>query len=194
VRRILLAAAGALLAAWLASFTTVAIGARRDTAARADAIIVLGAAQYNGRPSPVFKARLDQAARLWRARLAPLVVVTGGVGQRDTVSEAAVARRYLLEAGLPDSAIEEQAVGRSSEPSLRAAARHVHQAHGRRVILVSDGFHLVRLSVLARRMGLEPTCSPAVGSPIRASWRRELGYLLAESVKTPVAFLITRGS
>lgn len=192
MRRFLIAAALVVGAAWLASFVAVAVTARRDTAAPADAIIVLGAAQYNGRPSPVLRARLDHAAALYRRRLAPTVVVTGGVGAGDSLSEAAVGRRYLLEAGLPDSAVAAEATGRSSEPSLRAAAQLVREAHGRRVILVSDGFHMLRLAVVAHRLGLEPSCSPAPGSPIRASLRREIGYLLAESVKAPIAFLLTR--
>lgn len=193
MRRFLIAAALAAGAVWVTSFVAVTIGARRDTAAPADAIVVLGAAQYNGRPSPVFKARLDHAATLYRRGLAPLVVVTGGVGAGDTLSEAAVGRRYLLDAGITDSAVAIEATGRSTEPSLRTVAQHVRDARGRRVILVSDGFHMVRLAVLARRFGLEPRCSPAPDSPIRASLRREIGYLLAESLKTPVAFLITRG-
>jgi uncharacterized SAM-binding protein YcdF (DUF218 family) len=192
VRRLLFAAALAAGAVWVTSFAAVALSARRDTAGSADAIVVLGAAQYNGRPSPVFKARLDHAAALYRRGLAPLVMVTGGVGAGDTLSEAAVGRRYLIEAGLPEGAVAIEATGRTSEQSLRAAARHVRDAGGSRVILVSDGFHMLRLAVLARRFGLEPKRSPAPDSPIRASLRREVGYLLAESFKAPIAFLLTR--
>lgn len=191
MRRVLAAALGAVALAWAASLVLVVRGARHDAAAPAGAIIVLGAAQYDGRPSPVLRARLDHAAALWRRGLAPLVIVTGGVGTGDTTSEAAVGRRYLHDLGLPDSAVVAEAAGRASEPSLRAAALLV-PGGDRRVVLVSDGFHMQRLSVIARRLGLEPLGSPAPGSPIRANRRRELGYLLAESVKWPVAFIFTR--
>ena len=191
MRRVLAAIVSAAAVAWASSLVLVLRAARRDDAAPARAIIVLGAAQYDGRPSPVLRARLDHAAVLWRRGLVPLVILTGGVGAGDTTSEAAVGRRYLREAGLPDSALVAEATGRASEPSLRAAVAHVPGSHPR-VILVSDGFHMLRLSVIARRLGLVPLGSPAPGSPIRANRRRELGYLLAESVKWPVAFILTR--
>lgn len=191
MRRVVLATGFAIAAAWAVSLALVVRAARRDAAAPARAIIVLGAAQWDGRPSPVLRARLAHAAALWRRGLAPLVIVTGGVGAGDTTSEAAVGGRWLREAGLPDSALVVEATGRATEPSLRAAAAHVPGPHPR-VILVSDGFHMQRLTVVARRLGLEPLCSPAAGSPIRANRRRELGYVLAESLKWPVAFLLTR--
>jgi uncharacterized SAM-binding protein YcdF (DUF218 family) len=192
MRKVGRAAFGALLAVWLGCLGAVALAARHDTAGPADAIVVLGAAQYNGRPSPVLKARLDQAADLFRRRLAPLVVVTGGVGAGDSLSEAAVGRHYLLEvAGLADSAVRAEDAGHSSDASLRAVARAIPTGR-RRVILVSDGFHMFRLGIIARRLGLDPLSSPAPTSPIRANRRRELGYMLAESVKAPAAFLLTR--
>jgi len=193
MRRVVGAVLGGLLAVWLACFAAAARSARQDTGGPAEIIVVLGAAQYNGRPSPVLKARLDQAADLFRRRLAPRVVVTGGVGERDSVSEAAVGRRYLVDvAGLPPDAVRAEDAGNTSEASLRAVARAM-PAGPRRVILVSDGFHMFRLGIIARRLGLEPRSSPAPTSPIRASRRRELGYMLGESVKAPVAFLTTRG-
>ncbi len=194
MRRAFLALLAVLLALWLASLAAVLLVSRRDRAGAANAIIVLGAAQYNGQPSPVFRARLDHAVALWRRGLAPVIVATGGVGARDTLSEAEVARRYLARQAVPDSAVAVEALGRRSEPSVRAAARLVRARYGRRVILVSDGFHMLRLTVIARRMGLEPLGSPAPTSPITKSRRREAGYLLAESVKVPIAFLLTRGS
>src|SRR5712691_4189106 len=94
-----------LLVGWAAVVVAVAVEGARDQATTADAIVVLGAAQYNGRPSPVFRARLDHAAALYQRGLAPVVLVTGGVGSGDTVSESEVGRRYLLKAGLPDGAV-----------------------------------------------------------------------------------------
>jgi uncharacterized SAM-binding protein YcdF (DUF218 family) len=194
MRRALWAAAALVAAAWAFSLIEVVAAARREEAAPADAIVVMGAAQYNGRPSPVFKARLDHAAALFRRHLAPRLVVAGGVGSADTVSEADVGRRYLLllAAGRDTAAVVAIGTGRSTEPSLRAAAEWIQAHGGHRVILVSDGFHMLRLGIIARRLDLLPLYSPARGSPIAANRRREITYLLAESVKAPLTFLLTR--
>jgi uncharacterized SAM-binding protein YcdF (DUF218 family) len=192
MRRFLATTAALLVAAWLISLVEVVIAARRDAAAPADAIVVMGAAQYNGHPSPVFKARLDHAAALFRRHLAPRLVVAGGVGAGDTVSEAAVGRRYLLTPGMDTTSVVAIGTGRSTEPSLRAAADWILSHGGRRVILVSDGFHMMRLCLIARRLGLVPLGSPARTSPIASNRRLELAYLLAESIKAPIAYLVTR--
>ena len=194
MRRVLWTAAALLVAAWIVSLVEVVIAARRDGAAPADAIVVMGAAQYNGRPSPVFKARLDQAAALFRRRLAPRLVVAGGVGSGETLSEAEVGRRYLLVPGMDTAAVVAIGTGRSTEPSLRAVAAWILARGARRVILVSDGFHMLRLCLTARRLGLQPFGSPARLSPIASNRRLEIGYLLAESVKAPIAYLLTRPS
>src|SRR5256886_15275258 len=107
-----------LLIGWAAVVITVAVTAVRDEATTADAIDGLGAAQYNGRPSPVFRARLDHAAALYQRGLAPVVLVTGGVGPGDTVSESEVGRRYLTKAGLPESAVIALAAGASTASSV----------------------------------------------------------------------------
>jgi len=192
MRRIVWAAGAVLLAAWIFSLFEVVAAARRERAAPADAIVVMGAAQYNGHPSPVFKARLDHAAALFRRHLAPRLIVAGGTGSGDTVSEAEVGRRYLLEPGGDSAAVVAIGTGRSTEPALRAAAAWIRERGGHRVILVSDGFHMLRLSLIARRLGLQPLPSPARASPIAANRRLEITYLLAESIKAPLAFLLTR--
>lgn len=192
MRRAVVAIVFVLAVLWLVSLAAVVRASRRDTAAPADAIVVLGAAQYDGRPSPVLRARLDHAATLFRRGLAPLVIVTGGVGTGDTVSEAVVGKRYLVAAGLPVAAVEAESAGRTSAASVRAAARRLQESGGTRAVFVSDGFHLLRLGFLAHRNGLHPFSSPAPLSPITSNSRRELGYLLAESVKAPVALLFGR--
>jgi uncharacterized SAM-binding protein YcdF (DUF218 family) len=191
MRRVVVVGLLVLVALWLASLGAVVWASRHDAARPADAIVVLGAAQYNGRPSPVLKARLDHAARLFRLHFAPRVIVTGGVGIGDSVSEAVVARRYLIETGIPESAVRADTAGRTSEASLRAVSADL-PVGGRKVILVSDGFHMFRLGIIARRVGLSPLGSPAPRSPIRASRRTEALYLLAESFKAPAAFFVTR--
>ncbi len=192
MRRLLLALALAVVVAWLASLGAVLAAAHRDEAAAADAIVVMGAAQYDGRPSPVFRARLDHAAALFRRHLAPEVIVTGGTGTGDTVSEAVVGRRYLVAAGLPADAVAAESAGRTSAPSVAAAAARVRRGGGTRLIFVSDGFHMLRLAFLARRFGVHALGSPAPDSPILSNSRREIAYLLAESVKAPAALLFAR--
>ncbi len=192
MRRPVLLTVVALGAVWLVSLGTVVAASKRDAAGPSDAIVVLGAAQYNGRPSPVLKARLDHAVELYRRGLAPFIIVTGGVGAGDTLSEAAVAERFLWGEGIPGPAILKDDAGRSSVASLRAAARQIRARSGRTVLLVSDGFHMLRLTIIARRLGLEPRPSPATASPISTSLRLEIPYLLAESFKAPIAYLVTR--
>lgn len=192
MRRAVVVLALLVVLAWLASLGAVLAAAHRDEAAPADAIVVMGAAQYDGRPSPVFKARLDHAAALFRRHLAPEVIVTGGTGEGDTVSEAAVGRRYLLAAGLSAGAVTAESAGRTSAPSVAAAAERVRGRGGSRLLFVSDGFHMLRLAFLARRNGVHALGSPAPGSPIRSNSRREIAYLLAESVKAPAALLFAR--
>jgi len=192
MRRALAVLALVVVLAWLVSLGAVLAAAHRDEAAPADAIVVMGAAQYDGRPSPVFRARLEHAAALFRRRLAPEVIVTGGTGAGDTVSEAVVGRRYLIAAGLPAAAVTAESAGRTSAPSVAAAAQRVRRRGGSRLLFVSDGFHMLRLAVLAGRNGVHALGSPAPGSPIRSHSRLELGYLLAESVKAPAALLFAR--
>jgi len=150
---------------------------------------VLGAAQYNGRPSPVFKARLDHAATLYLRGFAPVVLVTGGVGARDSLSEAEVGRRYLRNLGVPPEAAIALPIAATSYESIDRVADWFAGKSSRRVILVSDGFHMLRLRIVATRKGLIPYTSPAPGSPIRASPRRNAGFILAEGIKVPIAWL-----
>jgi uncharacterized SAM-binding protein YcdF (DUF218 family) len=175
--------------AWAAVVVTVAVHAARDEATGADAIAVLGAAQYNGRPSPVFRARLDHAAALYQRSLAPVILVTGGVGERDTLNEANVGRDYLLRLGLPGDVVVPLAGGDDTYASI-AQVRHWFEGRdSKRVLLVSDGFHMLRLQIIARRLGLVPYTSPATGSPIHANLRRNTGYLFAEGFKVPFTWL-----
>jgi len=166
----------------------VLIMARRDQRRPADAIVVLGAAQYNGHPSPVLKARLDHAYDLYHAGLARLVVVTGGIGQGDRVSEAAAGRQYLVGIGVPADSVVLEA-GTTTAASMDAVAGYLHHAGITRVLLVSDPFHLARLHLEAWRVGLEAYTSPTTSSPISRNFSAELGYFLAEAAKLPLIFV-----
>src|SRR5256885_15870980 len=192
LRRRVVAAGTVMLAltfGWAAVVVAVALAGAHDEARSADAIAVLGAAQYNGRPSPVFRARLDHAAALYQRGSAPVVLVTGGVGTGDTVSESEVGRRYLVRAGLPEGAVTALPAGASTSSSLDGVARWFTGQSNRRVLLVSDGFHMLRLQIIASRLGLVPVTAPTPNSPIHANPRLNAGYLLAEGVKVPLTWL-----
>ena len=180
------------LGTWVMSLVGVLFWEQRDNARPASAIVVLGAAQYVGHPSPVLRARLDHAIDLYRRGLAPKMIFTGGFGDRDTTSEAAVGQRYAIEHGVPARAILIENSGRSTSESLQHVAALMDAEPSREVILVSDPFHMLRLSILARRHGMVPYASPTRTSPISMSRRESWKYALAESIKVPIAFLLER--
>jgi uncharacterized SAM-binding protein YcdF (DUF218 family) len=178
-----------LLLAWLTSLAAVLLWERRDDAKAADAIVVLGAAQYDGRPSPVLRARLDHAVSLWAQHLAPRLILTGGMGDGDTTSEAAVGRRYAVKHGVPDSVILMETRGRTTTESVQRVASMMDSLNRREVIFVSDPFHMLRLWILARRFGLTSHTSPTRTSPISSSIAERWRYTLSESVKAPLTLL-----
>ncbi|MDE3152744.1 MAG: YdcF family protein [Gemmatimonadota bacterium] len=180
-----------LAAIWAVSLAAVIAWGHRDSAKPAGAIVVLGAAQYVGRPSPVLRARLEHAVVLWKRGLAPRMILTGGTGEGDTTSEAAVGRRFVVQAGVPDSAILLEAKGRTTTESMRAVAAMMRAQRSDTVLLVSDPFHMLRLWILARRFGLVPLLSPTSSSPISESWRPRWEYRLSESVKVPAVLALT---
>jgi len=185
--------AGLILSSvWLLALGAVIAWGSRDRAKTSDAIVVLGAAQYAGKPSPVLRARLDHAVGLYRRGMAPRVVLTGGVGVGDTTSEAAVSRKYVIGEGVPDSVILLEATGRTTRESLRSAAAMLRSRNRRSVILVSDPFHMLRLDILARRFGLIPYTSPTRTSPISANTGATWRYYLTESVKIPFVLIMER--
>lgn len=177
-------------ASWIVCVLAVVLWGARDMARPADAIVVLGAAQYAGRPSPVLKARLDHAVTLWKRGLAPRMVLTGGRGTGDTISEAAVGRRYVMKAGVADSLILLENEGRTTSASLDAVANIMKKEDLERAILVSDPFHMLRLQILASRLGVESVTSPTRTSPISANRLETLAYVLSESVKVPATMLL----
>jgi uncharacterized SAM-binding protein YcdF (DUF218 family) len=152
----------------------------RDERRPAEAILVLGAAQWNGEPSPVLRARLDHAILLYRQGYAPRMVVTGGVGAGDTISEAAVSAAYLGEQGIPELAILVEDQGRSSLESIRAAGTILSRLGVSRVLLVSDPPHMLRALRLAQAVGLEAYGSPAAASPVAANPTAQARFLLRE--------------
>ena len=192
VRRMLTVVVIALFALWVISASAVLIWASRDEARPAQAIVVLGAAQYAGKPSPVLRARLDHALELWNRHLAALLILTGGTGSGDTTSEAAVGRTYARRHGVPDSAILVENEGRTTSESMRAVAGMLEVRGLQTALLVSDPFHMLRLRILARRFGFTPYTSPTRTSPISPNREERWKYIFSESLKAPLAFLFEK--
>jgi uncharacterized SAM-binding protein YcdF (DUF218 family) len=142
----------------------------------------------------VLRARVDHAVSLWKRGLAPTLILTGGTGVGDTTSEAAVARKYAMSRGIPDRAIVLEVNGRTTSESIRAVARIMDDRELSSVILVSDPFHMLRLSILAKRHGLQPYTSPTRTSPITSNREERWKYVVSESVKVPLAYIFERRS
>ena len=185
-RLILLASLVLVLTVWAVSAVAVVMWGARDGAQASDAIVVLGAAQYVGRPSPVLRARLDHALSLWERGLAPRLIFTGGTGAGDTTSEAAVSRVYALKHGVPDTAILLENEGRTTRESLAAVSTIMRARQLRTAILVSDPFHMLRLRILSKHYGVDAYTSPTQTSPISANRGQALSYVISESIKVPM--------
>ena len=174
---------GALLVVYFAvTFVQVWQASRRDEARPAEAILVFGAAQYSGQPSPVLRARLDHAVRLYRDGLAKTIVVTGGRLPTETsgYTEARASAEYLIRRGVPDEDILREVSGRTSWQSLASATTFLKERGITKVILVSDGFHSLRIGIMADELGLTAYTSPAKGSPIAGM--KKVPYAAKETV------------
>lgn len=170
------------------TFVQVWWAARHDNTRPSQAIIVLGAAQYNGRPVAVFRARLDHAAQLYHDHVAPMIVVTGGKQAGDKFTEAGAGADYLHGKGIPDAAILRETTGVSSWDSLAASARILKQRAVTKVVLVSDPFHSLRIRLIAGDLGLDAVTSATHTSPIAGAseWRR----FFNEAVRVAVGRII----
>jgi len=155
--------------------------ARMDQAHPADAIVVLGAAQFNGVPSQVFRARLDTAYELYQQGYAPLVVVTGGRLSGDQYTEAESGRNYLVDRGIPADAILMENISHNTAASFDGVERLLRPRGIHSLLVVSDGFHLYRSKMLARDAGFEVYGTPAEGSPIRPGSATEFRYMVRET-------------
>jgi uncharacterized SAM-binding protein YcdF (DUF218 family) len=148
-------------------YTTFRIWDRgnRDDSRAADAIVVLGAAQYNGVPSPLFQRRLDHAIQLYRDGIAPILIVTGGKGRElDVTTEAEAAEAYAISRGVPKTAILAEDRGTNTLESLRSVGSILHDHGLRSAVLVSNRTHMLRSLRMARDLGIE-----AYGSPTTAT-------------------------
>lgn len=163
------------------TFVQVLMASRRDEARPSDAIVVFGAAQYNGRPSPVLRARLDHAAALFGREIAPIVVVTGGSQPGDEFTEARASADYLARRhAIPQRAIVRENDGQNSWQSMASAANELRKGGKEQVVLVTDPFHAARVEAMATELGLDAGVSPTRTSPIAGS--QELRHLARETV------------
>lgn len=161
---LVVALAGFLL---LVVYTIYRIAAEGDVdeARRADAIVVLGAAQFNGQPGGVFEARLQHAVDLWKEGLAPYLIVTGGKLPADITTEAATARAWAVANGVPNEAILDEDRGRNTLESLDNVAAILEANNLQHVVFVSDRTHMLRVMRMARDLGIDGFSSPTPTSP-----------------------------
>jgi uncharacterized SAM-binding protein YcdF (DUF218 family) len=136
-----------------------------DQAAPSDAIVIFGAAEYDGRPSPVLRARLDHALELYRKGIAPLLITLGGDGG-DQFSEGGVGKAYLRGDGVPEEAIIAETQSRNTEDSARRVAVIAHANELHRLVIVSDGTHLFRIHAICAAEGLDVLTSPRPRVPV----------------------------
>jgi uncharacterized SAM-binding protein YcdF (DUF218 family) len=160
------------------------MAARSNQTRPVDAIVVMGAAQFNGRPSAVLKARLDTTFEVWEDGIAPLIIVTGGKMPGDQFTESEASRDYLVALGVPERSILLENEGRTSQTSLQGVASIARDRNLRSVLIVSDGFHLFRSKLIADRNGLDAYGVPVDKSPISPWSTTEFEYIVRESAAT----------
>jgi uncharacterized SAM-binding protein YcdF (DUF218 family) len=157
---------------------------RRDEACPADVILVLGAAEYNGRPSQVLRARLDHALELYGEKLAPRILTTGGAGGDPVFTEGGVGRSYLMTHGVPSEAIVVETEGESTVHSVALAGEIIHRIGLRSVLVVSDGYHIYRVKKMLESRDLSVYGSPRTDhhpEALRDRWnyvKQAIGYML----------------
>lgn len=168
VLRVALGVGGLVMVYYLVSLAQVVHTARGDEAGEGgfDAIVVLGAAQYDGRPSPQLAARLDHAVELWIDEVAPVVMVTGGKLPGDRFTEAQASESYLIDHGVPEQAIRSEGRGATTHQSLEAAAEILAAEGLHRVLLVTDPYHALRSKLTAGEAGLDAHVSPTPTSVV----------------------------
>ena len=147
-----------------------------DEARRADVIIVLGAAEYRGRPSPVLKARLDHGLELYQQQLAPRILTTGGSGGDPHFTEGEVGRAYLVGKGVPSEAVIVESEGSSTAHSMAAAAEIMRRMNLKSAIVVSDGYHIFRAKRILEHEGMEVYGSPRPGRQ-KGTWQERWLYV-----------------
>ena len=178
--RVAIVALAVVVGYFAVTFVQVWQASKAGEPAAAQAIVVLGAAQYDGRPSPVLEARLRHALDLYEDGKAPMIVVTGGRQEGDRYTEATAGYNWLRHHGVPDAAILKEVQGRNTWESLASVARFLRPLDVSDVILVSDASHSLRLRGVSDEVGLVSSVSPAPGAEPRGV--RHLRSMARETV------------
>jgi uncharacterized SAM-binding protein YcdF (DUF218 family) len=177
-------AAAVFTGAFLHVLFSIARESTIDEARPADVILVMGAAEYSGRPSPVFRARLEHALYLWERKLAPRILTTGGSGGDPVFTEGDVGRTFLTRRGVPPEAIIVEPEAETTVQSAIAAGELLRRMGLRSCILVSDGYHIFRAKRILETRGIQVYGSPRPSEELRGwdQWRlfarQAAGYLL----------------
>jgi len=182
------ALAVAAVLAYLASIcAAIEIAASRQEIRPADAIVVFGAAEYSGRPSPVYRARLDHAFDLFQQKVAPVVITTGGSAADPTYSEGGVGHDYLMSRGIPDASLIAETQGADTAKSAQRVAVIMRANHMRSCVAVSDAYHVFRIRRLLEHEGVLVYLAPRPDSRPHSAWQRAeavlreaISYLLWE--------------
>jgi uncharacterized SAM-binding protein YcdF (DUF218 family) len=185
MRRVLLVLLVLLLAYFAVTTTLVARWMGKDERPRVDAIVVLGAAQYDGRPSAIYEARLEHAVDLWRDQVAPVLVFTGGKEPGDRFTEGGSGARWATERGVPERAVLIEERSRTTYQNLAGAKRALERRDpgGRpRIVVVSDPFHMFRAVKQAADLGMDAYPSPTRTSPLSASRLKLTELVLREDL------------
>jgi uncharacterized SAM-binding protein YcdF (DUF218 family) len=178
----LVAVAGACILWEVSLYKAIRRQAAHDEARPAGAIVVFGAAEYSGRPSPVYKARLDHAFDVEERGLAPLVITTGGSGGDPRYTEGGVGRDYLIQQGVAARKILAETHGETTYESVRAVVGLLRERGITSCLAVSDGFHLYRIKLMFSSFGITAYGSPAPASPIEAEPFARALYSLRETL------------
>lgn len=184
ILRILAAAALIGFVIFAAVFSQVYRYGKMNAQEKADAIVVLGAAAYAGKPSPVYRARLDRALELYKKGLAPIVIASGGTHPGEKMSEGKTGKNYLAGRGIPTVNIIAEEKSRTTEENLFEVNEilKTRGANLQKILLVSDPFHMYRASLIAKKLGLIPLPSPTRTSPIEKNNTVKFSYMLRETV------------
>lgn len=194
---VVVAALVAVIVYGVINFASIVVVGSHDDGNTADAIVVMGAAQYDGRPSPQLAARLDHAKKLWDDKRAPLIAVTGGKMEGDRFTEAEASREYLVGLGVPDSAIVGEDEGRATWDSIVALNPVLRGNDVQSVIVVTDPYHEQRSVLSFRQLGFRASASATSTSPlsggtlIRRTVREALGISLGRIIGFDTLFDLT---
>lgn len=171
-----------IIISWFCLVGIIYYNAKIDDAQKADAIVVLGASQWGGRPSPVFQSRLDQAYKLYENDLANKIILTGGVGQGEKISEAMAGKSFLINKGIKEENIYIEEKSKTSWQSLNGANKILKEQNLQSVILISDGFHMMRLRQMAKDLDIKFFSSSVKDGPVNKNRLIQFKYSIRESI------------